>query len=287
MEPIARLEVGTVVVTAVRDRGGRLRAAEFLPGAPPEQLEAPLDLDEDGAVAISFHSFVIESQGTRILVDTCLGDQELPVPSAELAELPRWLVRADLRPDSVDLVVHTHLHYDHVGWNTTLFWPHSSMDRGELVPTFPNARHLVHEREWEYWLGGEPRPIGPDYDRHFKPLVAAGMVERYEDEERQLTPEVTVLLAPGHTPGHIIVRVESESERAYIIGDAMHLPVQVGEPSWSSRADIDPELAAETRASLVARIEEEQALLLSGHFPFPGWGHVVADADGATDFRAL
>jgi glyoxylase-like metal-dependent hydrolase (beta-lactamase superfamily II) len=282
---IFRTRIGDVAVTALRDTYTRVPMAGFvLPELQPDFTPYAHMADADGKVVLSMTAFLFESEGRRILVDTCLADQPLPRSGTEEPHrLPEVMVEAECPPESIDAVVHTHLHFDHVGWNT------HEVD-GRRVPTFPNARHLISKPDWEFWVppcvAGEPRLNGPDYERHLRPLEAAGMIDYVEDDNHAITSEVSVIHARGHTPGHQAVRVESGGERGYVIGDACHLPAQACEPQWSSRADIDPAMAAATRAALFQRIEDEGALILSGHFPFPGIGRRVT-VDGRRDYRPV
>jgi glyoxylase-like metal-dependent hydrolase (beta-lactamase superfamily II) len=270
---IYRTSIGAVRVTALQDSWTRILAARMvLPEIETDFAPYAHLLDADGLIELSLHTFLLESQGRRILVDSCLGDQKMP--RSELGIEPCLLdtmAEAGLAPEDIDVVVHTHLHFDHVGWNTRY-------EGNQLVPTFPNARHVIQRVDWDYWT---PEPLFPggDYARYLRPLEDAGMVDLIEADDHALTDEVSVIHARGHTPGHQAVRITSGGEAGYVIGDACHIPMQACEPHWSSGADSDPDLAARTRAALFQRIEDEDALILSGHFPFPGVGRRVT-SDG-------
>lgn len=278
MSKIFRTHIGDVTLTAVQDTWTRVPAANMVrPELQADMTRYAHLLDDEGMTELSMTGFVLESEGTRILVDSCLADQAMPRSGLEQpAELPQAMAEAELPPESIDYVVHTHLHFDHVGWNT--------YERdGAVVPTFPAAKHIVQRVEWDFWHANPEQAFGPDFERHFAPLEAAGQLAFIEDDDHALTSEVSIIYARGHTPGHQAVRIASDGAAGYIIGDACHVPPQACEPTWSSGADVDPEAAAATRAKLFQRIEDEQAFFISGHFPFPGIGHRVA-RDGGKDY---
>ena len=281
MGRVFRTQLGDVSVTAFQDTWVRM---------PPQRMILPeieADFtpyrhfeDSEGLAELSMTSFLLESGGRRILVDTGLADQEMPRSAVEEPPgLPDLMEEAGVALDSIDVVIHTHLHFDHIGWNTRLV-------DGVFVPTFPNARHHIQRVEWDYWMGDGERNFGPDYDRHLGPLEEAGMIEFVDGDNHAVTSEVSIIHARGHTPGHQAVRIASGDGRGYVIGDSCHVPAQACEPSWSSAADVDPDAAAVTREALFQRIEDEGALILSGHFPFPGIGRRVTE-DHRRDYRPI
>jgi glyoxylase-like metal-dependent hydrolase (beta-lactamase superfamily II) len=278
---IDRTTIGDVAVIALRDTYTRIPPEGFvLPELKPDFERYAHLLEPDGAAILSITAFLLESAGRRILVDTGLNDQTLSRSATEEPHLlPEVMTDAGYPPESVDIVVHTHLHFDHVGWNTRV-------RGGVRVPTFPNAHHLISTLDWDFWVLQGPRASGPDYERYLKPLDEKGMIGLIDEDDHRVTDDVSVIHARGHTPGHQAVRIQSRGEVGYIIGDACHMPAQACEPQWSSRADIDPAAAAATRAALFRRIEDEDALVLSGHFPFPGMGRLVT-IDGRRDYRPI
>jgi glyoxylase-like metal-dependent hydrolase (beta-lactamase superfamily II) len=148
-----------------------------------------------------------------------------------------------VQPEDVDMVVLTHLHRDHVGWNLL-------PQDGKYVPTFPNAPTCV-------W-----------------PLAELGLIE-FMQGEHTLTRDLTAIPTPGHTPGHMSILITSQGERALILGDAAHNPAQVHETDWVSRADMDPEITRSTRRALMERVERVGMVVAAGHFPAPGFGKVI------------
>ncbi len=263
--------VGAVELITLQDSWATAPATEFFPSTNASDWEPYLEfLDLEGNFTLNLSVWLVRSGGRTILVDTGVGPRDeqkqrltLQAPTA----LPSVMEEAGIRPEEIEIVLHTHLHFDHTGWNT--------IDRdGAPVPLFANARHIIQRREWDYWTETEERKGNALYDMLLRPLETEGRIDLVEGEH-VLTSEVVTVPTPGHTPGHVSFVVASAGERAYILGDAAHSPVQLTRPDWSSRADIDPVQSASTRRALFDRIEQEGALIASGHFPYPGLGHAV------------
>ncbi len=276
------------------------RVAEMLPlvtlhsmmqGATPEAVERhrewlePHFLNPDGTANLSIHAFVIRSQGRTIVVDTCVGnDKSLAVPKMGGLSNPFLddMEAAGCPPESVDTVLCTHLHFDHVGWNTVL-------RDGRWVPTFPNARYLFARAEWEYWSDGVPagmeRLDPPSVLREsVQPVFDAGLVDLV-DVDHEVTGEVRLEHTPGHTPGHVSVRITSGGHSAVITGDTIHHPVQLAEPDWGPSADGTRAQAAATRRQLAERYGDTDVVVLGTHFPPPTAGRIVGH-DGGWRFHA-
>ncbi len=274
-----RTRVGDAEIIALQDSWTAMPPAAFYPDVPAGAWDAYGEfLDENGNLTLNLGAWLVVSGGHTILVDTGLGGRPAPMPLRETPALPSVMEEAGVRPGDVDTVVYTHLHFDHTGWNTI-------DEDGAPVPLFPNARHVVQRTEWEYWTGSDELRGAARYDTVLAPVEAAGLLDLVEGEHA-VTPEVVTVPTPGHTPGHVSFVVVSGGERAYLIGDAAHQPVQVREDGWCAGADIDKSASAASRAALFARIEREGALIASGHFPFPGLGHAVDEAGGRA-FRPL
>jgi glyoxylase-like metal-dependent hydrolase (beta-lactamase superfamily II) len=251
---------------------------------PPERLGRygwlrPRHVDERGRLVGSVHCFVIESRGRRIAVDTCIGNDK-PRLVARWNQLQSAflhdLTEAGFAPHTVDTVVCTHLHVDHVGWNTRL-------QDGRWMPTFPNARYLFGREEWAHWSGeteaGEGIDTGQVLADSVRPIFDAGLAQLV-DADHVLTDEVRLESTPGHTPGHVSVRIESGGMLAVITGDLMHHPVQCCEPSLGSRFDWRPELARDTREAFLRRYGSQPALVLGTHFAQPSAGYLWPDGEG-------
>ena len=166
----------------------------------------------------------------------------------------------------------THLHVDHVGWNTK--W-----ENGRWVPTFPNARYLWHRAEYEYWAANDDGAYGPVVQESVLPVVEAGLVDLVEPTHA-VTDEVRLEPTLGHTPGHVSVHITSRGEEAVITGDLMHHPAQCAHPEWRSSADFDAEQAERTRRDFLARYADRPVLVIGTHFATPTAGRIVRD--GAT-----
>jgi glyoxylase-like metal-dependent hydrolase (beta-lactamase superfamily II) len=166
-------------------------------------------------------------------------------------------------------VVCTHLHVDHVGWNTMKVG-------GRWVPTFPNARYLVVRREWEHWSKEDDRSMGDILGDSVRPVFEAGLVDLVEPGHA-VTGEVALEPTPGHTPGHASVRIRSGGAEGVITGDLMHHPVQCAHPDWGSNADCEPALAAATRRAFLAAQAGRPVLVIGTHFAGPHAGRIVRD----------
>ena len=179
------------------------------------------------------------------------------------------LQAAGVRPDEVDTVFFTHLHPDHVGWNL-------SQGGANPRPTFPQARYVVHQADWEAFKRPEVQATFPFqyWEETLSPLEALGVLDLIADEHA-LTSVITAIPTPGHTVGHMSLAIESGGQRALIIGDVAIHPAQVTETDWSFHHDMDQPLAAQVRRQVFDRVEAEQATLVAGHFPEPGFGHLV------------
>ncbi len=235
---------------------------------------------------LSFQGFLIRSQGKNILVDTCVGDcKERRRPSFDKQKW-NWLDKlkhAGVEPGDIDVVVCTHFHVDHVGWNTQLI-------DGRWVPTFPNARYLFVEKEWQYWLSGEGAHnltrTGDYMGDSIVPVVQAGLVD-FVAADHRIDSNVTLLPAPGHTPGMVCVDLQSQNSHAIITGDLLHTVLQVVYPDWSTRFCADPLLSRQTRKAFLERYANTDVMILPAHFPSPTAGYIERDQGGGFRFRFI
>jgi len=275
-------KIGDVVVTLVCETSQKVgpHFQGMIPAADAAVLDANSDwlkphfLDENLFMMVSVHTYVLETRDKTVLVDTCMGNDRL-LPGYDAMSNLHTPFLSDLEaagypPESVDLVVCTHLHFDHVGWNTRLV-------NGRWVPTFPNAKYLFTKREYESCVSGD-RGAALTFDDAVKPVVDAGLVELVGTEDR-ITEEVRLLFTPGHSPGHVSVQIESKGELAVITGDVLHLPMQFAAPEWLMIADSDPEQAVATRKAFCSRYTDQPVLIFGTHFGPPYAGHLVSDGD--------
>ena len=239
----------------------------------PYRWMQPHFMDAAGNLVMSVHALVVDTGERRIVVDTCIGnDKERDIPAwhrlqtAFLADLEA----AGYPPDRVDTVLCTHLHVDHVGWNTMLV-------DGKWVPTFANARYLVGEEEWTYWQAVESsRQVLADSVR---PVIDAGLMDFVATDHR-VCDEVWLEPTPGHTPGHVSVRISSAGRNALITGDCIHHPCQMTRTEWCSSADTDQAQARGTREALLERCANSEVLVIGTHFATPTAGYVKRRHEG-------
>ncbi|MCM1966500.1 MBL fold metallo-hydrolase [Streptomyces sp. G1] len=230
----------------------------------------------DGTFVLSVHGLLVDTGTRRILVDTCVGNARASVPFLQMLDTT-WLedlAALGYPPESIDTVVCTHLHFDHIGWNTRLV-------EGKWVPTFPRARHLVTRMEWDHWEGEEETNL-PDT---MQPLIDEGLVD-FVGTDHQVCDGVRLEAAPGHTPGQVAVVIESGGERAVITGDLVHHPVQFIEPDVACLSDADVAQAAATRRAFVDRYADTGTLVIGTHFPAPTAGLLRRGGDGGVRFVA-
>ncbi len=272
-------EVGDVRITSVVEIEAPIPGEMFLPSASAAAVArhpwlVPHFATEDGLLYLRIQLLVIESEGRRIAVDTCLGNDK-PRTNEFFHELQTPFLAsmeaAGFRRESIDLVVCTHLHVDHVGWNTMLV-------DGEWVPTFPNARYLIGRVESEHWDAYGVHEDGDVYGDSVRPVIDAGLVDLVEFGHR-VTDEVVLEPTPGHSPGHQSVHITSQGHEALITGDVMHHPIQTCEPDFESAFDSDADAARAMRREVLSRYADTDVLVVGTHFAGPGAGHIVTDGD--------
>jgi len=225
-------------------------------------------------------TWIVRTPEHLVLIDTGVGNDKAresnPIWHRRQGTFLEDLAAAGVTPEQVDYVVITHMHVDHVGWNTRLV-------NGTWVPTFPNARYVFPGEEWQFWKHEHERG-GDEYgciDDSVLPIVASGQAMLVDDThrlDRWLAFEPSI----GHTPGHVSVRLTTRAGAAVFSGDLMHRVVQVAEPQWSSRFCYDGKQAAETRREFVERHADSGTLILASHFPRPG---VIVRERGGLRFR--
>ena len=228
-----------------------------------------------GNLIISIQSFLIRQDGLTILVDTCGGndkDRKRPHFHRRNWPWPETLRSAGVAPEDIDVVLCTHLHVDHVGWNTRL-------ENGRWVPTFPNARYLIAQREWDYWRAAGPAAFawtGDYITDSVLPIFKSGQAELIGDEHT-LASDIALETAPGHTPGLTLVRLSGGRHEAIMCSDLMHHPLQVRYPTWSTRFCVDPDQARLTRIEFFKKHADSGRLVFPTHFPTPTGGMIARD----------
>ena len=274
-------KIGNVLVTRIVEMEVTGGTKFILPDATREAC-LPIDwmqpnfMDSEGNLIMSIHALVIDTGEKRIIVDTCIGNDKqrnIPTWSNLQTNFLNDLEEAGYPKESIDLVMCTHLHVDHVGWNT--MW----VD-GKWVPTFDNARYLIGEAEWEHWSAEDATQArGEDIvGDSVRPVFQAGLVDLVQTDHK-ICEEVWLESTPGHTPGHVSVRISSKGEDALITGDCMHHPCQMAIPGMCSNADSDPDKARKTRYALLDKYADTPILIIGTHFASPTAGHIVRDGD--------
>ena len=276
---MSRWKIGDVTVTKVLELEATGGSRFLLPQATREAILPiawlrPHFADDEGRLRMSIHAFLVETPTRRIVVDTCLGNDK------EGRRIPGWnrlntrfladLAAAGAPRERIDTVLCTHLHVDHVGWNTM-------RQDGAWVPTFPNARYLMGRAEYAHWAGPHEREdMRTVFADSVAPVFEAGLVDLVETDHR-ICEELSLIPTLGHTPGHVSLRIESRGERGLITGDFLHHPCQIAHPEWSSTADWDPAEAQRTRERMFAELAGAPVLVLGTHFAGATAGRIVRD----------
>jgi glyoxylase-like metal-dependent hydrolase (beta-lactamase superfamily II) len=228
-------------------------------------------------------TWVIRGQGRTILVDTGLGNDK-PRVHGLLADRDgdflHQLAAIGVRPNEVDTVVNTHLHTDHVGWNTRL-------ENGEWVPTFPNARYLMHKADFDYWNPAngiphasdfaDPADSGAGFNDSVLPVHRAGQALLWEGTEHSVAAGLSLHLAPGHTPGSAVLKLHSGTDRAFFVGDLVHTPLQFLTPDHDTCLSEDQHQAARSRRRMLEEAADTNALVVPAHLGGAGAAEVVRE----------
>jgi len=280
------MPLGDVTLTRIIEREGPYHDPyHMFPKATKELVEKHLTAlpdfvvdRETGWLCLTFQSFLLKTPHHNILIDTCVGEHE-DRREGLLYPKDRWwaeFLAAGVTFEDIDIVFCTHLHVDHVGWNTKL-------ENGRWVPTFPNAQYIFGRKEFEHWQAWNkengPHPSGPSFEDSVLPIVEAGRAILVEDDY-EINDLLHLSPAFGHTPGQCCANFESAGTKALFAGDAFHHPLQVFEPGWSTIRCTDMEAASATKRRILSEIADTDTLLIPAHFPCPTAGHVVGTADG-------
>ncbi|NJP50807.1 MBL fold metallo-hydrolase [Streptomyces sp. SBST2-5] len=297
--PAPSLVLGDVEISRVIEWSGPVRTVRFiLPDSDEETWRRNEDwlapdfwTPADDAYRCHIQTWVLRSEGRTILVDTGIGNgrdrPQVPQFAGLRTDYLARLRAAGVEPEDVDVVVNTHIHYDHVGWNTE--WR-----EGRWAPAFPNATYLVPLADYRYFDPAGPgrsRPPRDDHERirwegsrlvfedSIRPVEHAGQLVLWEGSHR-IDGNLLLEAAPGHTPGSSVVTLRSGTDRAVFVGDMLHSPVQVLEPDWNSCFCDDLRLAARTRRAFLSRAAEQRELVVPAHWPGHGAAEVRRKGDG-------
>lgn len=240
----------------------------------------------EGLQRMNFQGFVVQTPTRTIVVDSCIGagrDREFDV----FCDLPEGFLQdlesLGISREDVDTVMCTHLHFDHVGWNT-----YKDPETGKYKPTFPNARYLFGRTEFEAWK--DIRNDGHHNPNHMfecvDPIVEAGMAD-FIEADHEICEEIRCEPSHGHTPGHVHVRISSKGEEAVITGDLMHHPMQCAMPHRQATFDMDKETGRQTRIGFVEKYADSGVLVIGAHFAEPTAGHIATADNGDRWFKGL
>ena len=264
-------------IIEIPDAGGVLQ--DGIKQATPQKIKNinwlyPDFADKNGKLKATVASFVFKSEGKIILVDTGNGNNKIRT------DLPEWsklntdfliqLNKTGIEKEKVDIVISTHLHTDHVGWNTELA-------DGIWKPAFPNAKYLFVKEEYEYWKTKPENEVADDkdaFDDSVKPIIDAGL-GKFIASDYRIDKNLELIPASRHTPGHIAISIKSNGEKAIFSGDFIHHPCQLEYPEWTIEYDTFPDKAVETRKKILDEVADTNTLLIGAHFSAPTAGYVA------------
>jgi len=261
-----------------------LPALDMLPTLTPELLaenrtwlRQAAALDATDLLILCFQSYVVKTPHHTILVDSCIGNDK-PRPNR-----PKWNMKTDglfmqglaaagVSVADIDYVMCTHLHVDHVGWNTRL-------ENGRWVPSFPNARYVFAKGEFDYWTTQNAKTEVPPFVDSVLPVVAADRAE-IVSHDFAIGDHVRILPTPGHTPGHVAFTFGKGKDDAVFSGDLVHSPLQARYPELSMKFDVDQATAATTRRAFLERYCDTDTVCCTAHFPSPSAGRIKRWGNG-------
>lgn len=275
-----KVAIGSVEITPLLDTRLLMSPHMFIPDHADAFIAEYGHLGDDrGLHPMAITCYLVRSGGKNLLVDTGLGNRRRP--NFPVGHLDESLAATGLAPADIDIVLNTHLHIDHVGWNTI------DKPDGSREIFFPNAEFWYQQAEWDFWM--QPDRMAETGNAHLvecvEPLKDTGRIT-FVDGEKAIDEHLTYVSTPGHTPGHVAIGIMSQGERAVIVGDASHHPVQLIHPDWSPSFDTDPVQSARTRERLFDLVIDEERTWIAGHWEHPGIGRLHR-VDGKRTFRAL
>lgn len=282
------LNFGNVTIDRVQDwYGPLLELTMFYPTFDQAILDSnrswlephflpPKGAPREGMLHLSLHTYIVRTGNRVILVDTCVGNDK------QRSAVPDWigyksdyidkLMRAGVKPEDVTHVMCTHLHFDHVGWNTKL-------ENGRWVPTFPNARYIFDKTEFEGWANMQDNHgLDGAYVDSVLPVVDAGRADLVASDFA-LDDNVWLEPSRGHSPGHVCINVKGQKGQALLTGDSFHHPIQVAYPEWYSAFCLDLEQSTASRRKIINKLCDKDIWMLAAHFNDPTAARIVTNGD--------
>jgi glyoxylase-like metal-dependent hydrolase (beta-lactamase superfamily II) len=278
------ITVGDVTIHRIVEiETGSTKALESMPALTAERLAEnrgwlqPTALDSEDRMVLCFQSYIVRTPRHVVLVDSCIGNEKtrMDTPIFHQRKDESWmrgLAEWGLTVEDIDFVMCTHLHVDHVGWNTR-------MEDGRWVPTFPNARYLFSRKELDFWLAEHARSPISCIEDSVIPIVEAKLCDLITSDH-VVDDHIRLLPTPGHTIDHFAVTLGRSGVDAVITGDLIHSPLQAKYPELSMRIDYDPGQSAESRRQFLARYCDTSTICCFSHFPSPSWGHIKRGSEG-------
>lgn len=276
--------IGQVEISQIIEMEGGELIQDSIPSATAANIKKidwlfPNFTDKDGKLKALVQSFLIRSNGKNILIDTCNGNGKnrptCPTWGNLNTDFLHTLNETGVKESDIDVVICTHLHFDHVGWNT-------KKENKAWIPTFPNAKYLFNEDEFNYWKQKPEKEVDDDkfaFDDSVSPIVEAGLSQVVNSNYR-IDKNISLISTPGHTPGHISVVIESDGKKAIISGDFLHHPCQLENPEWTMLADTLPDKALKTRKEMLEKLVDTKVLFIGTHFANPVAGFIKHSNNG-------
>ena len=285
-----KYRVGSLELLVLSDGTFRLDAGAVF-GVVPRPMWEPVvdDLDDAHRTSLGLNCLLLRSEGKTMLIETGVGDkgrESWLASPLERGNLLSDLAAHGFRPEDVDIVINTHLHADHCGWNTRYLPVDQPAGDGKLAPTFPRARYFIQRGEWESARHPNERTRATYLAQNLTPLEENGQLELVEGET-PVTSEVTIIPSPGHTEHHASVAITSGGEVALYVGDIAQHRVQLERVAWVSAFDVLPLVSIETKRRLMEQAMRENALVISVHLPFPGAGRLTRTPEGRRRWQPL
>lgn len=272
-------DMGDIRITKITEQIFRtLTVGQLYPDSTPERLKkanTAVELTQDSAVEMSIHSWLVETPQHRLLIDTASGNaKDRPFSSLFHQLHSPWLenlTSTGVHPCDIDYVLHTHLHVDHIGWNTV--W---NGDR--WIPTFVNAMHVCSQAEMDFYDSPASASRAMIFEDSIRPVRDAGQLQVIGNQGGEFLPGIKFYPTPGHSPGHMSIAFESGNEVALFCGDVMHSPLQVICPGWNSMFCGEQSAACESREWLLQHACSGRTTVFTSHFTESSVGRVTQAA---------